>query len=196
MFGRGMHRREHNENFSHAHWPMFFDKSMFKEFKDRWQTHHQHQDHREVLDPSSMSLLILFMINEKPSYGYEIMKSMENKFQNNYSPDPEDIYPTLSKLEDIGFITSLVQENKKVYSTTEEGKSYLQNSQEKIDKLMSLIDSINQGVNREDLSELYKTVKSIGSTIFESYKTKHWTKDKINALNEILENTLRQIKEI
>jgi DNA-binding PadR family transcriptional regulator len=69
--------------------------------------------------------LILELLREKPRYGYEIMKDLEDRFHGFYSPSPGSVYPTLQWLEEAGYVTSAPQDGKKVYTITEEGKKYL-----------------------------------------------------------------------
>jgi DNA-binding PadR family transcriptional regulator len=46
--------------------------------------------------------VLLQLIAEKPRYGYELIKAIEEKFGGMYSPSPGVIYPTLTLLEELG----------------------------------------------------------------------------------------------
>lgn len=196
MFGRGMHGHgrncgEHFGGHHNHHWAMFFDKARaWQERKWSW----DNQD--EKLDSNSFSYLILYIINEKPSYGYEIIKSIENMFEKTYAPEPEDIYPNLSKLEDMGFLKSDVEQGKKIYSITEEGKAYLESNKEKTDKIFETINMIKNSVNGDDIKKVFSYVRNIGSTVISGYKEKSWGREQIKKLLEILERTSNEIKEI
>jgi DNA-binding PadR family transcriptional regulator len=67
--------------------------------------------------------VILDLVNEQPRHGYDIIRALEEQFEGLYSPSPGTVYPTLSLLEDQGFIVSDQQEGKKVYRTTEAGQA-------------------------------------------------------------------------
>jgi len=69
--------------------------------------------------------LILDLLKDKPCYGYEIMRLLEERFHGFYAPSPGVVYPTLQMLEDIGYVTASAESGKKVYSITEEGRNFL-----------------------------------------------------------------------
>src|SRR6266702_2345150 len=68
---------------------------------------------------------LLELLQERPMYGYEMMKALEEKSAGFYTPSPGSIYPTLQMLEDRGFVTSQDVEGKKVYSITDAGRALL-----------------------------------------------------------------------
>jgi len=72
-----------------------------------------------------LQLVILQLIAEKPSYGYEIIKTIEERLSGGYAPSPGVVYPTLTLLEEEEFVTSSTEGNKKLYTVTEQGKEYL-----------------------------------------------------------------------
>jgi DNA-binding PadR family transcriptional regulator len=77
-------------------------------------------------DNGHLRLVILQLIADKPSYGYEIMKAIEERLSGGYAPSPGVVYPTLTLLEEEGFATVAAADgNKKRYAATEQGKEYL-----------------------------------------------------------------------
>lgn len=77
-----------------------------------------------------MKFALLEMLRERPMYGYEMIKVLEEKSGGFYTPSPGSIYPTLQMLEERGFVTSQEVEGKKVYSITEAGKALLEEHQQ------------------------------------------------------------------
>ncbi|MGB6725699.1 MAG: PadR family transcriptional regulator, partial [Terracidiphilus sp.] len=73
-----------------------------------------------------LRLVILQLIAEKPSYGYEIMKAIEERLSGGYAPSPGVVYPTLTLLEEEGLATVAAAEgNKKLYAATDAGRAVL-----------------------------------------------------------------------
>lgn len=77
-----------------------------------------------------MKYALLSLLGERPMYGYEMIKALEEKSGGFYSPSPGSIYPTLQMLEERGFVTAEEVEGKKVYSITETGRAMLNEHQE------------------------------------------------------------------
>src|SRR5262245_17752487 len=65
--------------------------------------HHKHGRGGRLFDYGELRLLILALIAEAPSHGYELIKSIEERFGGSYTPSPGVIYPTLSWLDDMGY---------------------------------------------------------------------------------------------
>lgn len=68
---------------------------------------------------------LLGLLRERPMYGYEMIKALEEKSGGFYSPSPGSIYPTLQMLEERGLVSSEETEGKKVYNITEAGRALL-----------------------------------------------------------------------
>ncbi len=80
---------------------------------------------RRPFDHGQIRIVILSLIAEKPRHGYDIIKTIEERFGGSYSPSPGVVYPTLTLLEEMGYTT--VEENggKKLYTITPQGEAYL-----------------------------------------------------------------------
>ena len=79
-----------------------------------------------VFDQGDLRYVILKLISEAPRHGYEIIKAIEDKLGGAYSPSPGVIYPTLTLLEELGYVTVEAAEGgKKLYRITEAGDAAL-----------------------------------------------------------------------
>lgn len=77
-----------------------------------------------------MKFALLGLLQERPMYGYEMMKALEERSAGFYAPSPGSIYPTLQMLEDRGFVSVKDVEGKKVYSITDAGRVLLTERQQ------------------------------------------------------------------
>lgn len=80
---------------------------------------------RRPFDHGQMRLVILSLIAEKPRHGYDIIKTIEERFGGSYSPSPGVVYPTLTLLEEMGYTTVEESGGKKLYTITPQGEAYL-----------------------------------------------------------------------
>ncbi|HWX13948.1 MAG TPA: PadR family transcriptional regulator, partial [Methylocella sp.] len=53
---------------------------------------------RRMFDQGDVRLVILKLISEKPSHGYEIIKAIEDRLGGAYAPSPGIVYPALTLL--------------------------------------------------------------------------------------------------
>ena len=103
------------------------------------------------LSGNDLQLIILALIAEKPSHGYEIIKALEERSNGFYAPSPGVVYPALTYLEEIGYATVSTDASRKLYSPTEAGLAFLKERRETADAILSQIERVGQkmeGVRR------------------------------------------------
>ena len=88
-----------------------------------------------LFDYGELRLLVLALIAQAPAHGYELIKTIEDRFGGAYSPSPGVIYPTLSWLEDSGYASVAAEGGRKSYAITDEGRAFLEANQEAADAL-------------------------------------------------------------
>lgn len=88
-----------------------------------------------LFDYGELRLLVLALIAQAPAHGYELIKTIEDRFGGTYTPSPGVIYPTLSWLEDMGYATVEAEGGRKSYAITDEGKTFLEANRAAADAL-------------------------------------------------------------
>ena len=64
-----------------------------------------------------LRLVIVALLAEKPRYGYDIIKALEERVGGGYSPSPGVVYPTLTLLEEMGHaVVSEERPGRKLYT--------------------------------------------------------------------------------
>src|SRR5262245_41920153 len=110
------HTRSYRMHHEHRH------GSCGRDRHDRDERRHARGEHRHHRHGSrslgrffahgDLRLVILDLIAEKPRHGYEIIKAIEEQVAGAYSPSPGVIYPTLTLLEELGYVTVAEAEGK------------------------------------------------------------------------------------
>ena len=72
-----------------------------------------------------IKFLILEVLAEAPRHGYDIILALEQKSNGRYRPSPGSVYPTLTLLEEGGFITGEAADGKRVFTITDAGRAML-----------------------------------------------------------------------
>lgn len=89
-----------------------------------------------MLADGDLKLITLSLLAEAPRHGYDIIKALEERTSGIYSPSPGVVYPTLTFLEEAGYVVSAADGNKKVFSITEAGQAHLADNREMIDSVL------------------------------------------------------------
>jgi DNA-binding PadR family transcriptional regulator len=101
-----------------------------------------------------LKFIVLKIIKEKPTHGYEIIKTVKLRSNGRWTPSTGSIYPILESLESNGFIQSEEIERKKVYSITPRGVETLdrmtQKKMELLSEMSRIINSMTEGSEKTD----------------------------------------------
>jgi DNA-binding PadR family transcriptional regulator len=103
---------------------------------------------RRMLAQGDLRLVALALIAEAPRHGYEIIKLLEEKTSDWYSPSPGIVYPTLTYLEEAGYVTASTEGSKKLYTITDEGRAYLESNRDLVDVVLDRLAALGERVNR------------------------------------------------
>src|SRR5262249_35469876 len=90
----------------------------------------------------------LALIAEQPRHGYEIIKLLEDKTAGWYSPSPGIVYPTLTFLEEAGYVTAQAEGAKKLYTITEEGQAHLAENRDFVDAVLERMRGVGDKAKR------------------------------------------------
>jgi DNA-binding PadR family transcriptional regulator len=88
------------------------------------------------LEHGDLRFVLLALIEEQPRHGYELIKELEERTGGAYRPSPGVVYPTLSLLEDEGFVRPSAGETaRKLYEVTDEGRAALAENRANVDAI-------------------------------------------------------------
>ncbi len=108
---------------------------------------------RRMLVQGDLRLIALSFIAQAPRHGYEIIKLVEEKTGDWYSPSPGIVYPTLTYLEEAGYVTASTEGAKKLYAITADGSAYLDANRDVVDAVLDRLTAIGERINRWRRSE-------------------------------------------
>jgi DNA-binding PadR family transcriptional regulator len=98
-----------------------------------------------------LKYIVLKIIKDKPTHGYDIIKTVQLRSNGRWTPSAGSVYPILECLESNGFIRSEEIERKKVYSITQRGIAALDRMTQKkielLNEMSRIINSVTEGNN-------------------------------------------------
>jgi DNA-binding PadR family transcriptional regulator len=113
-----------------------------------------------MLAQGDLRLIALALIAEQPRHGYEIMKVLEEKTSGWYAPSPGIVYPSLTYLEETGYVTSEAEGAKKLYTITAEGRAHLDENRAFVDAVLQRFAAIGERVARHRRSREDEELRS------------------------------------
>ncbi len=115
---------------------------------DRAHSEHHHGGGRRqrFFGHGELRLVILHLLSQNASHGYELIKAIEALTQGSYTPSPGVIYPTLDALQEQQLITVGDEENgRRIIALTAQGAQWLEENQPAIMQIEARIKGRNVG---------------------------------------------------
>ncbi len=121
--------------------------------------------HARPFERGDLKYVVLDILKDKPSHGYDIIRELEERSHGFYSPSAGSVYPTLQLLEDLGYVTAAEQDGKKIYTITGQGSAFLKERKENMEKIREHLKGMWSPENREEIAELFGEFRTIGQTL-------------------------------
>lgn len=150
--------------------------------------------HERPFQKGNLKYIILDLISEKPRYGYEIIRALEEMSQGMYSPSAGAIYPTLQMFEEMGYIMATQSEGKKVYAITIEGGRFLKEKSTYTEEAKEQIKDHWQSAHMGERREIMNQTRSIWQLIGQGLSD--LTPEEKHRIHKILEQTYNDIRKI
>jgi DNA-binding PadR family transcriptional regulator len=138
--------------------------------------------------------VILQLISEKPSHGYEIIKSIQERLGGSYAPSPGVVYPMLTMLEEMGHATVVSEGPRKLYTITEEGSKALAENKALVDALFAKMDHIRGEHGGEQAQQIERAVANFRLSL--RMKRGPLTTEQIHAITDIIDAAAKQIERV
>nr|WP_312242813.1 PadR family transcriptional regulator [Pantoea sp.] len=120
----------------------------------------------KILDGNDIRLLMLHFLSQQAAHGYELIKSVEDLSQGEYSPSPGIIYPNLTLLEEMDAIRVLdAQASRKAYSLNDKGREILKENKANLTAIIERLSSLAVLVNNRSIPEVEQAIRQIKTAL-------------------------------
>ena len=94
--------------------------------------------------------------------GYDIIKAIEDQVGGAYSPSAGVVYPTLTMLEELGYVTVNTADGaKKLHTITAEGRAYLDAYRPTVDALLARMAEANRTYGGGPASQILRAMENL-----------------------------------
>ncbi|WP_260740373.1 PadR family transcriptional regulator [Tunturiibacter lichenicola] len=136
--------------------------------------------------------VILQQIAEKPSHGYEIIKSIQERLGGTYAPSPGVVYPMLTMLEEMGHATVVSEGARKLYTITEEGSQSLAENKAMVEAIFARMDRTRSEQGSDRAPQIERAVENFRMAL--RMKKGPLTTEQIHAITDIIDAAAKQIE--
>jgi DNA-binding PadR family transcriptional regulator len=136
--------------------------------------------------------VILQQIAEKPTHGYEIIKTIQERLGGTYAPSPGVVYPMLTMLEEMGYATVVSEGARKLYTITEEGSKSLAENKEIVDAIYARIDRARSEQRADRPPQIDRAIENFRMAL--RMKKGPLTTEQIHTITDIIDAAAKQIE--
>lgn len=141
-----------------------------------------------------LRLVVLNLIAEKPRHGYEIIKAIEDAVGGAYSPSPGVVYPTLTLLEELGYVTVSADGAKKLHEITGEGRAFLDANRATLDALLERMSHAGPGHGRS--SGIIRAMENLKTALRLRMAGGPVTEDQVDAIAAAIDEAARKVEKV
>jgi DNA-binding PadR family transcriptional regulator len=150
---------------------------------------------RRMFESGELRLVLLKLVADEPRHGYELIKAIEELTEGDYAPSPGVVYPTLSMLEDIGFIAERKsKDSKKVYEATAEGLTHLAENESEVAELIERLEGHGKKTRHGQRPEIGRAIGNLMTALRNRVAHDGWNEELLVEVIDILDQAAQRIE--
>lgn len=181
----------------HGNWgPFHFD---FGDGPEGWGGGPRRRGRRRMFESGELRLLLLFLIADKggPRHGYDLIRSIESVTNGEYAPSPGVVYPTLTLLQDMGFIEETEAEgSRKAYQATDQGKAHLEENADEVAELFERLTSFGADRASNAGPAIGRAVRNLMTALSHRVGRDGLDEDLLHEIAAILDDAAQRIERV
>ena len=153
-----------------------------------------------IFSHGGLRFVLLHLIGEKASHGYELIKLIEERLGGSYSPSPGTVYPTLTMLEEQGYLQGQSADagGRKSYAITESGRTFLEENRSTVDAMLA---RLNGGVDGAGARggrppQVMRAIENLKLAMRMRLSREALTPEQANAFAAVLDHAAQQLERI
>lgn len=146
-------------------------------------------------ESGDLRFVILKLISEKPRHGYDVIKAIEEKLGGGYAPSPGVVYPTLTLLEEMGYVSATSEGTKKLYTITPEGEEALKANQGVIDALFARMEAAGAAMGRGRDPRLVRAIENFRTALKLKWSGAPLTEEQVRKIAAAIDAAAKAVEE-
>ena len=150
---------------------------------------------KRMFEGGELRLVLLKLIADDPRHGYELIKAVEEMTGGEYAPSPGIVYPTLTMLEDMGFIAEKKsKDSKKIFEATAEGRAHLEENEEEVEALTGRLEEHGHRRSRSHRPEMGRAIGNLMAAMRGRIAREGWNEELLEEVVDIIDEAARKIE--
>jgi DNA-binding PadR family transcriptional regulator len=150
---------------------------------------------RRMFESGELRLVLLKLIADEPRHGYDLIRAIEELTGGEYAPSPGIVYPTLTLLQDMGFIEEAAVEGaRKPFQATAAGREHLEQNAADADELFERLEETGSHRRRGHRPEMGRAIGNLMTALKNRIAHEGWNEALLNEVVDILDDAAQRIE--
>lgn len=162
-----------------------------------WGRGRRHPGRKRMFESGQLRLVLLKLIADEPRHGYDLIRAIEQMTGGEYAPSPGIVYPTLTLLQDMGFIEEAEGEgSRKPFQATEAGREHLEERSEDVEDLMERLEDIAPEKRHDAGPAIGRAVKNLMTAMTQRISREGFDEELFHEIAAILDEAAQRIERV
>jgi DNA-binding PadR family transcriptional regulator len=150
---------------------------------------------RRMFESGELRLVLLKLIADEPRHGYDLIRAIEELTGGEYAPSPGIVYPTLTLLQDMGFIEEAAVEGaRKPFQATDAGREHLKQNAADVEELFERLEETGSHRRRGHRPEMGRAIGNLMTALKNRIAHEGWNEALLNEVVDILDDAAQRIE--
>ncbi|HEX2762450.1 MAG TPA: PadR family transcriptional regulator [Allosphingosinicella sp.] len=152
---------------------------------------------RRMFESGQLRLVLLKLIQDQPRHGYDLIRAIEELTHGSYAPSPGIVYPTLTLLQDMGFIQEAAADGpRKAFAVTPEGVAHLADNEEEVEALFERLTGAGEGKRRAGGRPIQRAVGNLLSAVWHRVTADDMSEERLHEMAAVLDEAAQKIERL
>jgi len=152
---------------------------------------------RRIFESGELRLVLLKLIADEPRHGYDLIRAIEELTGGEYAPSPGVVYPTLTLLQDMGFIEEAAGEGpRKPFQVTDEGRAHLEERKEEVEALFERLSDLKPRAENMAGPAIGRAIKNLMSALSHRVGREGLNEELLHEIAAILDEAAQRIERV
>ena len=155
------------------------------------------RNRKRMFESGQLRLVLLKLIADEPRHGYDLIRAIEELTGGEYAPSPGVVYPTLTLLQDMGFIEEAAVEGaRKPFQITDEGRGHLDEKSEEVEELFERLSGLAPSQSHSAGPAIGRAVKNLMNALSHRVSRDGFDEDLLHEIAAILDEAAQRIERV
>lgn len=150
-----------------------------------------------MFDGGELRLVLLKLIADEPRHGYDLIRAIEALSGGAYVPSPGVIYPTITLLDEMGFIEEQQSEGaKKRFAVTEAGQAHLSEHADRVAALLARLQALGEHRQRADAAPIRRAMSGLKMAVMERFGGGDASQEMVHQVAEMIDDLAQKVERL